>query len=752
MSTQRAVLDYRVIFESAPIGLEYYDKDGILIDINENAMRIYGCSDKKHLLENRICLYDNPNYKSQVPNEADRYRLCICVFDYDFDLLKKTNYYLKSTRSGKARIQNKIEPILNEKGELEGTIISTQDITEEDNLNNRYKQLYREKETIAEMLPIGLAVYDKEGYQQFINPALAAIFGVKDIETHLSRRINLFEDPIIPEHLKEKVRNSDFVEASLEYSLQTAARKNYFETGLSESIYLNCKIRKIKDDNGNIQAMLLLVSDETIYARKNQELEDAYQNLSLTLEAGDIAAWMYDVEKEMFYSILGDALAGEGFSLEENLRRLHPDDHRMQTELLDAITRGEKEKGVAVFRYLSQNGEYRYYESHIIPKKKNGKIIGLTGTQKDVTEWSKLTEALEEQNKRNGLILNNINSGLVFISPDYKVIWENVSLTFPLQSRGKQYYEAGKLCYQNNYNVKAPCDKCAMQRALASRQVERAEILVNGRTFEIYANPVLNEWKTIEGVILRIDDITHRKQILGELETAKSEALTAKEKAEQSDKLKSAFLANMSHEIRTPLNAIVGFSELLSYTDDRKEKADYWRIISTNNDLLLTLINDILDLSKVEAGYVDLIKAEFDITKLFEEFNAVYSQKMKQYVSFVNESPKQSNVVNLDKGRLAQVMTNFINNAIKFTKTGSISVGYNICNHRLRVYCSDTGIGIHPEQQEQVFGRFEKLDTFAQGTGLGLSICKAIVDAQGGTIGVDSQVNKGSTFWAELPL
>ena len=462
--------------------------------------------------------------------------------------------------------------------------------------------------------------------------------------------------------------------------------------------------------------------------------------------------WMYDIDKRIFYTVLGNALAGEGLTFEENLNRLHPDDHRMQIELLEAVIRGEKEKGIAVFRYLSENGEYRYYESQIIPRKKNGKIICLTGTQKDVTEWYGMTQELKKINKQNALILNNINSGLVYISPDYKVIWENVSSIFPVQADGKRYYEAGKLCYRSSHDSDAPCQGCAMMRAMASKHVEHAEYTIPGGVFEIYANPVLNEQGDVEGVILRIDNITHRKQIQNELEMTRNEALAAKEKAEQSDKLKSVFVANMSHEIRTPLNAIVGFSELLHTAESEEEKDEFWKIISTNNDLLLTLINDILDLSKIEAGYVDLVKDEFDLAGLFGDLGAVYSQKMNPGVSFACEIPDGNYNVCLDKGRLSQIVTNFVNNAIKFTKNGSIRIGYTVDRGRLRVYCTDTGIGIPEESREKIFNRFEKLNGFAQGTGLGLSICKAIVDAQGGNIGVDSEVGKGSTFWAELPL
>lgn len=757
--TEEMILKYGTIFDAAPIGLEYYDKDGILIDINEAALQIYGCTDKEHLLDSRICLYDNPNYKSQVKSEADKYRPCICNFYYDFDLLKKESYYLNSQRSGKRRIQNKIEPLLNEQGEIEGTIIVTQDITEDFNLNHRYDQLYKEKETISESLPIGLALYDKEGNQQFINQALASIFGVENIEAHLNRHINLFDDPIIPEHLKQRIRENDIAEASIEYNLQLASQTAYFESALSESIYLNCKVRKIRDEQGELQSIMLLISDATNYERKNQELQEAQLNLNLALEAGEMAAWIYDIKKQMFFTLSGNALAGTGITLEENMKILHPDDRKMQLDLINSVIAGEKEKGIAVFRYLSEDGNYLYYESQIIPKKKNGIITHLTGTQKDVTEWYQLTEKLKKINRQNNLILNNINSGLVYIAPDYKVIWENVSFIFPKQPDGKRYYEAGKLCYQSARNSDTPCQGCAAMRAMTSKQIEHTELTIPGGTIEIYANPILNAQNEVEGVILRIDDITQRKKIQNELETTKNVAIAsneqliiAKEKAEQSDKLKSAFLANMSHEIRTPLNAIIGFSELLHYATNEEESAEYWKIISTNNELLLTLIGDILDLSKIEAGYIDLVSAHFDIAELFEEQTALFNQKMPDGVRFLCDNPYPSYTVNLDKNRLTQVLTNFINNAIKFTREGTIKIGYSIDDKGLKCYCSDSGIGISEEYREKIFNRFEKLNDFAQGTGLGLSICKAIADAMKGSIGVDSEVGKGSTFWIQIPL
>jgi signal transduction histidine kinase len=208
----------------------------------------------------------------------------------------------------------------------------------------------------------------------------------------------------------------------------------------------------------------------------------------------------------------------------------------------------------------------------------------------------------------------------------------------------------------------------------------------------------------------------------------------------------------MSHEIRTPLNAIVGFSDLLMVTDDDEEKEEYVQIINANNELLLKLINDILDLSKIEAGSVELKYEEFDLTVYFNELTAVMQQRVTNpQVRLVAMNPYETCIVRLDKNRLAQILMNFVTNAIKYTVKGIIEMGYEKIDGNIRLYVRDTGIGIPEDKKDKVFHRFEKLDEFAQGTGLGLSICKAIVEACGGEIGFESEYEKGSFFWAVLP-
>ena len=224
-------------------------------------------------------------------------------------------------------------------------------------------------------------------------------------------------------------------------------------------------------------------------------------------------------------------------------------------------------------------------------------------------------------------------------------------------------------------------------------------------------------------------------------------------KAEEANQLKSAFLANMSHEIRTPLNAIVGFSNLLSMVEDKEEMLEYAGIIETNTELLLQLINDILDMSKIESGMYDFHVTQVDANQLMSEVEQVARLRIRTdevSLSFAERLPQC--VFHTDKNRLIQVLTNLVVNAIKFTSQGEIQIGYRLQDaHTLYFSVYDTGCGMSVEQCEHVFERFVKYNTFIQGTGLGLSICKMIIEKLGGEIGVQSESGKGSVFWFTLP-
>lgn len=246
----------------------------------------------------------------------------------------------------------------------------------------------------------------------------------------------------------------------------------------------------------------------------------------------------------------------------------------------------------------------------------------------------------------------------------------------------------------------------------------------------------------------RVVVITFIQQDITEDIIYQQNLILAKNRAEEADKLKSTFLANMSHEIRTPLNAIVGFSELLSDTDEPSEKNEYKQLIETNSDILLRLIGDILDLSKIEAGSIDIKRQDLDLLQLCNELYLSFQQRIKNpAVTLKLINPYSKCIAEFDKYRFIQIFTNFVTNAIKYTPSGEIVMGYECEPGKVRLYVKDTGIGIPDKKKNRIFSRFEKLDNSAQGTGLGLSICKAIADATNGEVGFESEENVGSEFW-----
>lgn len=286
-------------------------------------------------------------------------------------------------------------------------------------------------------------------------------------------------------------------------------------------------------------------------------------------------------------------------------------------------------------------------------------------------------------------------------------------------------------CELNTFNIRAKFDK-SLFRAYPSY-------------FNIDGMPVRDQKGKILYYLGLSSDITELIDIQHKLQEEKEEA-------QKADKLKSAFLANVSHEIRTPLNSIVGFSDLLQYTDDEKEKKDFINIIKVNNQRLLNLIDDVLDLSKIESGTMKIIIEAVDVESVFNETFEVFTQQLSDSpVDVIYHKPYNACIIDTDRVRFTQVLTNFMTNAVKYTEEGHIRLGYEHVDGGIRIFVEDTGRGIPHDRKEHVFERFEKLDSLVQGTGLGLSICKDIAMMFHGKIGVESDLGKGSTFWMWIP-
>ena len=372
---------------------------------------------------------------------------------------------------------------------------------------------------------------------------------------------------------------------------------------------------------------------------------------------------------------------------------------------------------------------------------------------------------LEHTNHVASAILKNVHAFILLINNDFKVLKTNYyqqtgTRKGPEEKRvGDLLQCCNALSAEGGCGTHVYCGSCPIRQAIRQAFEQRRGFT----NLEATLNMVTSENQTVaceavisgsyfllneeENMVLTVHDITHLKQVERELKVAK-------EKAENADIAKSAFLANMSHEIRTPLNAITGFAEVMGSANTEEEKTQYQEIIKMNADLLMQLVNDILDMSKIEAGTLEFVYSTVDINLLLSDLQRLFQMRINDAggkVQIIAEPSLSSCLIQTDRNRVAQVISNFVGNAIKFTREGNIRIGYEAKDTELYFYVKATGTGIPAEKLSNVFGRFVKLNKDQKGAGLGLSISQTIVGKLSGQIGADSIEGEGSTFWFTLP-
>lgn len=372
---------------------------------------------------------------------------------------------------------------------------------------------------------------------------------------------------------------------------------------------------------------------------------------------------------------------------------------------------------------------------------------------------------LEHTSHIASAILKNVHAYILLIDNDFKVLKTNYYQLTGTQKSLEEKRVGDLLQCRNALSAEGGCGthaycgscpiRCAIRQAFEQRRgFTDLEATLNVLTAEkksVACDAVISGSYFLlneeENMVLTVHDITQLKQ-------AEKELTLAKEKAENADISKSAFLANMSHEIRTPLNAITGFAEILASANTEEEKAQYQEIIKMNADLLLQLVNDILDMSKIEAGTLEFVYTKVDINLLLSDLQQLFQMRVNEAggnIQIIAEPGLPSCTIETDRNRVAQVLSNFTTNAIKFTQERNVRIGYKARDTELYFYVTDTGTGIPADKLPEVFGRFVKLNKEKKGTGLGLSISKTIVNKLEGQIGADSVEGKGSTFWFTIP-
>lgn len=550
---------------------------------------------------------------------------------YSFDKLQQSieEVYLLDTPHGEVWIRSKI-CFQETDGEGNTKIYGIAETQDGPRMASAYQALQNSERilhNIYKNLPVGIELYNKDGYLLDLNKKELEMFHITHKEKVIG--INIFENPALPEEIKLKIRDNEEVEFTFQYDFSKI--KGYYESEKTSGfINLTTRITTLYDhDRQPINYLLINVdkTENTIAYNKIQEFKN-------------------------FFELVGDYA----------------------------------KVGYAHFDALSRNG------------------YALSSWYKNVGE-------------EEGTPLPEIIGIHSHFHPEERA----VMLDFLAKVvKG----ESTKLCRD-----------VRIRRADGSYTWTRVNVLV--RNYRPQDN-------VIEMLCINFD--------ITQLKETEQMLIKAKEKAEEADRLKSAFLANMSHEIRTPLNAIVGFSSMLEEAEDQEEKHQYITIIEDNNKLLLQLISDILDLSKIEAETFDIIPERVNAKQLCNDLFQAMQMKTSPQVELRLKDNLPELTFTSDKNRLYQVLLNFVTNALKFTSEGNITIDYQIDGNEVKFSVQDTGMGIEPEKQEAIFTRFVKLNSFIPGTGLGLSICQSIVTQLGGKIGVESEPGKGSCFWFTHPI
>ncbi len=723
------------------MGVEIYDASGILRCLNERARLMYGV--ELDAVINKVNLFKSPYVDEALLARIQSGDDIVLEFEYDFDRMNKE--YFHTSNKDTIIYEVKIVPITNKQGTIVGHILLTNDVTSTKEAEYRTEESKKNLEMAMEAANMSSWVYD-----------------VYKMEFGILHGNSVFKSGMSLEQLLPMLHPQDCAPLRELFSrlinkevLQGQLTVRVFNEQEGEFRHYESRMRLSTEHFGKLQIVgtLLDVTEKIRMAKKTQ---DVLIKRELAMKVNDIVHWDFNVQMQTFEAYndpVNDYASDKLVSLEEYLNVIHPEDRSLVNDALQSMLLGRNMNINLTCRIQTRHDDtWQYCNITGVPFEfgESGDVIRYTGFRQNISKLHQLNEELKERNYKMELTFKTV--GMSYWDYDVKT---------------RQYRSFNDPV--NDFNPEKaimPEDYLKAAHPEDTERVRENMVGMSAGQYKEFSRQYRSrtkwdqDWQTLivtglpserdkKGNVIRYTGIAFNNT---KWEKMAQELKEMKDKAELSDRLKSAFLANMSHEIRTPLNAIVGFSELLVDSDDPDEKKEYWHIIESNNDLLLRLINDILDLSKIESGIIDRKRERFNLTQLCNELYVMMRSKIPNAdVELVQDNPCSECWIFLDSNRLKQVWMNFLTNAVKYTRSGYIRMGYSVEKDGIRFYVEDTGTGIPKELQDRVFGRFQKLNEFVQGTGLGLAISRAIVEAAGGEIGFTSEQGIGSTFWAWVP-
>ncbi|UAK44263.1 response regulator [Bacteroides nordii] len=740
---QEQLLFTESIYVHLPMGVEVYDAVGLLHSINDYALKMYGVEDRNTVI-GVVNLFNSPYVDEELKTKIQRGENIVLEFEYDFDRINR-NAYFSSNNKNSMIYEVKVVPVRNKKEAIIGHILLTNDVTAKKEAEFHTEENKKNLEMAMDATNMSSWVYDvykKTFSSLYGSPIVESISTLEDL-----LKIMHPQDQLQLLQLFGQLEQREIQQGQITARIYNEKEKQYR--------YYESRMRLSSEHFGK----LLIIGTEMDVTEKVQlakKTEELIAKRELAMQVSNIVHWDFDVRTRKFESYndpVNDYASDKLLTIEEQMNVIHPEDRSSAYDAIQIMLSGKDLTVEFSCRIKTKHDKMWSYCNIIgVPfeRDENGDIVRYTGFRQNISKQHQLDEELRERNYKMELTFKTV--GMSYWDFDVE------SGQFRAFNDPVNDFHSEKPIFPEDYlNTAHPDDVNCVRE-----YINRILLGVNSDFNLKYRSKTKwdDEWQTLlvtgipiernkKGQVTRYTGIKINNM---KWEKMAQELKDLKEKAELSDRLKSAFLANMSHEIRTPLNAIVGFSELMINCDDSSEKEEYMEIIQSNNELLLRLINDILDLSKIESGILERKPEKFNMSKVCSELYTMIQPKVTNPdVKFCMDESGPECLIFLDRNRLKQVWMNYLTNAVKCTQSGYIKMGYSIEGKGIRFYVEDSGVGIPVELQDRVFGRFQKLNEFAQGTGLGLAISRAIIEGAGGKVGFISQPGKGSTFWAWVP-